>query len=226
LTLDVDELRAGPDPVFRSTFLCLQKLAIAENARIFGHWLGEVMYEAGILGAQPWIRLCLRAVALDLRHLERFVGAERLDLGAARRQIPCFVRLIGRALKQTFGPQDRTPAFREFFLLRLPKDVQRRARSLGVYFQGALAEARAERQPAKARQGVIAELGFLVALLRDDVVGFAEEFAVTESEERLARFAGRMADRLEALARTVEGSAVGHRHDKQPTTPAEERHER
>ena len=35
---DITEVYAGPDPVFRNTFVCFQ-LAVAEDARVFGHWL-------------------------------------------------------------------------------------------------------------------------------------------------------------------------------------------
>jgi hypothetical protein len=199
MTLAVDDLRSGPDPVFRSTFLCFQ-LAIAEDARVFGHWLADVMENAEMCGSG---RTCLRGVALDLRHLERFVGAARLDVGEAKRHLRSFAGLIGEALKEVILGQRRTPAFRETFLALLPEEEQRAARSLGVYLQGALAEAQVDRQPGSARQGAIAELGFLAAHLRaltTEPEAFAHQ---PPAEQRLARFAGRMADRLETLARRV-----------------------
>ena len=204
MMLELDELRSVPDPVFRNTFLCFQ-LAIAEDARVFGHWLADVMENAEMCGSG---RTCLRGVALDLRHLERFVGAARLDVGEAKRHLRSFVRLIGEALNEAIPQQGRTPAFRETFLALLPEEEQRAARSLGVYLQGALAEAQVERQPARARQGAIAELGFLAAYLRE-LATEREAFAhLPPDEGRLASFAGRMADRLETLSRTVGGQAA------------------
>lgn len=199
--IEVDALPAGPDEVWRSTFLCFRP-SLAEDAEIVGHWLSDVMYEAGALQADYNNRASLRAVARDLHHLERFVAAARLDLSAARPKISCLVKLIGVALAQGIRLPERTPAFRETFLLRLPKDVERPARALAVHLQDTVGEARARHQPSRARQGVIAELSFLAAYLRE----VAQDAAVgmdSGSEGRLGRFAGRMADRLEQLAQSI-----------------------
>lgn len=201
MTPEVDELSEGPDPVWRSTFLLCFRRSLAEDAEILGHWLSDVMYEAGSLQEALNTKSSLRGVARDLYHLERFVAAVRLDLGAARRSLPCFVKLIRAAFHRIRMP-DRAPALRETFLLRLPKDVQRPARTLGVYLQATLGDSRAQQQPLRARQGVIAELGFLVAYLRD-VAQDSDACDESDRERHLGRFAGRMADRLEQLAQSM-----------------------
>jgi hypothetical protein len=198
---DITEVYAGPDPVFRNTFVCFQ-LAVAEAARIFGHWLDGLMED---LEVERDARTILRAAALDVRHLERFVGAARLDLPAVRRQLLGFAGLIGRALGEEILAQDRTPAFRETFLALLPAEPRRAARSLGVVLQSRVAEAEAERRQKEARLGVAAELGFLAWHL-GELATDAEAFAHLPAEDqRLARFAGRMAESLAILARTVGG---------------------
>ena len=221
--IDVDELPAGPDEVWRSTFLCFRR-SLAEDAEIVGHWLSLVMYEAGALQADYNYRSCLRAVARDLYHLERFVAAARFDLSAARPKISCLVRLIGVALAQRIRLPERTPALRETFLLRLPKDVQRPARTLGVHLQDTLSDARARQQPSRARQGIIGELGFLAAYLRD-VAQDSEACRDSGMEGRLGHFAGRMADRLEQLARTIgeRQLAAQATFKTEPTANPEER---
>jgi hypothetical protein len=204
MTPEVAEVYAGPDPVFRNTFVCFQ-LAIAEDARVFGHWLADVLEDAERWGVKADARASLRAAALDLCHLERFVGAVRLDLAGVQRHLRTFAHLIGVTLGEDIRPQPRTPAFRETFLALLPEEPRRAARSLGVFLQSTLAEAKAERCRKEARQGAAGELAFLAEHLRE-LATEPEVFAhLADEQQRLARFAGRMADRLAVLARRVGG---------------------
>jgi hypothetical protein len=200
---DITEVYAGPDPVFRNTFVCFQ-LAVAEDARVFGHWLDGLLAEAYVQRCEYASRPALRAVAWDLCHLERFVAGARLDLAAVRRQLRVFARLIGTALREELRPQERTPAFRETFLALLPEEAGRAARSLGVFLQSSLAEAVAEASPQQARQGAAGELDFLASHLRELSVEAPvyEDLGAIE-DERLVRFCGRMSDRLAKLAQVV-----------------------
>ena len=221
MTPESAEVYAGPDPVFRNTFVCFQ-LAVAEDARIFGCWLDEVL-ENTELPRDP--RAILRGAALDLLHLERFVGAARLDLPEVRRKLRSFAGLIGGALREEILARDRTPAFRETFLALLPAEARRAARSLSVVLQSGVAEAEAEGRKREARLGVAAELGFLAWHL-GELATDANAFAHLPIEaERLARFAGRMAGRLLGLARTVGSPRKRHRLPASlATEPAVRRH--
>lgn len=197
------------DPVFRSTFLCFHP-AIAEDARIFGHLVDDMMCEAHLLGPGAYGPSALRAVAHELLHLDRFIAFARLDLVAARRRIGSFVQLISKALEEEIRPKRKTPAFRESFLVCLPEKTQRAARSFGAHLYGALTLPLARTKPQEALQGAIDELDYLTGQL-EQMERDVEQSSLDKEEERLDRFAGRMAKRVEALSQAIAKQAIGQR---------------
>jgi hypothetical protein len=146
--------------------------------------------------------MLLTAAGRELLHLDRFLRAARLDPKQGSFRLPALADLIGEALHEEISGPARTPAFREAFLLRLPPETQRAARSLGNHLQATLAEPLAEQRPREARLGALAELRSLAAELAAPARS-TEQPGQSPEKRRLVEFSGRMADRLLTMSQNL-----------------------